>query len=130
MEILEQRYPLLVEKYALREGSSGEGHFRGGMGVDYRMRLLRGEGTASFLMEHGRFGPPGILGGGDGAPNRIRVNIGGSETEPEHISKGENFHMQPGDYIDVGTPGGGGYGKPEERLQESRDHDQKMGYNG
>ncbi|GHF65068.1 hydantoinase B/oxoprolinase family protein [Seohaeicola zhoushanensis] len=130
VEILEQRYPLLVERYALREGSSGKGRFRGGMGVDYRMRLLRGEGTASFLMEHGRFGPPGILGGGDGAPNRIRVNIDGREFEPEHISKGENFHLRTGDYIDVGTPGGGGYGVPDERSPESRDHDLKMGYDG
>lgn len=130
VEILEQRYPLLIEKYALREGSAGDGKFRGGMGVDYRMRLLRGEGTASFLMEHGRFGPPGVLGGADGAPNRIRVNLGGQEFEPEHISKGENFRLKTGDYIDVGTPGGGGYGAPEDRDAAARLQDQAMGYHG
>ena len=130
VEILEQRYPLLIERYALREGSSGDGKFRGGMGVDYRMRLLRGEGTASFLMEHGRFGPPGVLGGSDGQPNRIRVNIGGAEFEPEHISKGENFRLASGDYIDVGTPGGGGYGKPEDRDPAAREYDLNMSYGG
>lgn len=130
VEILEQRYPLLIEKYALREGSSGDGKFRGGMGVDYRMRLLRGEGTASFLMEHGRFGPPGVLGGADGQPNRIRVNIAGDEFEPEHISKGENFRLKTGDYIDVATPGGGGYGRPADRDSAAREYDLKMGYNG
>jgi N-methylhydantoinase B len=130
VEILEQRYPLLFEYYALREGSSGDGKFRGGMGVDYRMRLLRGEGTASFLMEHGRFGPPGVLGGADGAPNRIRVNIDGNEFEPEHISKGENFQLHQGDYIDVATPGGGGYGNPAERGAAERERDERLGYHG
>lgn len=130
VEILEQRYPLLVEKYALREGSSGAGRYRGGMGVDYRMKLLRGEGRASFLMEHGRFGPPGVLGGEDGAPNRIRVNVGGVESEPEHLSKGENFLLQAGDYIDVGTPGGGGYGPARERDPEAHEADVRLGYLG
>jgi N-methylhydantoinase B len=130
VEILEQRYPLLFERYALREGSSGDGKFRGGMGVDYRMRLLRGEGTASFLMEHGRFGPPGVLGGADGAPNRIRVNIDGNEFEPEHISKGENFRLHQGDYIDVATPGGGGYGDPSARSAAERERDERYEYLG
>ncbi|MBI1622765.1 hydantoinase B/oxoprolinase family protein [Aquamicrobium zhengzhouense] len=130
VEILEQRYPLLFERYALREGSAGAGQFRGGMGVDYRMRLLRGEGTASFLMEHGRFGPPGVLGGEDGQPNRIRLNIQGREFEPEHLSKGENFRLQEGDYIEVGTPGGGGYGAPENRDAQARVADERLGYNG
>lgn len=130
VEILEQRYPLLFERYALREGSAGAGQFRGGMGVDYRMRLLRGEGTASFLMEHGRFGPPGVLGGEDGQPNRIRLNIQGREFEPEHLSKGENFRLLEGDYIDVGTPGGGGYGAAEDRDPQARTADERLGYHG
>lgn len=130
VEILEQRYPLLFERYALREGSAGAGQFRGGMGVDYRMRLLRGEGTASFLMEHGRFGPPGVLGGEDGQPNRILLNIQGREFEPEHLSKGENFRLLEGDYIDVGTPGGGGYGAAEDRDPQARTADERLGYHG
>ena len=55
----EQHYPLLFEEYALREGSSGAGRHRGGYGVNYRVRLLRGSAKASFLMDHGREGPPG-----------------------------------------------------------------------
>lgn len=130
IEILEQRYPLLVEKYALREGSSGRGRYRGGMGVDYRMTLLRGEGRASFLMEHGRFGPPGVLGGEDGAPNRIRISLDGVEVEPEHLSKGENFLLRAGDYIDVSTPGGGGYGPAVDREEAARQADIRLGYLG
>ena len=63
VEILEQHYPLMFDEYALRETSGGAGRHRGGFGVSYRVRLLRGEGKASFLMDHGRTGPPGLIGG-------------------------------------------------------------------
>ena len=62
VEILEQRYPILVEEYALRDESAGDGRYRGGFGVNYRIRLRRGEAVASFLMDHGREGPPGNFG--------------------------------------------------------------------
>ncbi|MBO9356732.1 methylhydantoinase [Bordetella petrii] len=118
VEVLEQRYPLIFDHYALREDSGGAGRFRGGFGVNYKVRLLRGSGKASFLMEHGRTGPPGILGGAAGAPNTIQVSQGGTLTTPEHLSKGEGFELQAGDWIEIGTPGGGGYGPPAERSAE------------
>lgn len=130
VEILEQRYPLLFDHYALREGSGGAGRHRGGFGVDYRIRLLRGEGRASFLMEHGRFGPPGVLGGDPGAPNRILLSQAGRECEPEHLSKGEDFVLTTGDWIDVRTPGGGGYGPASERAQGAIEADRREGYFG
>ena len=43
VEVLEQHYPILFERYALREGSSGDGESRGGLGLDYAIRLLAGE---------------------------------------------------------------------------------------
>ncbi|MEW5422839.1 hydantoinase B/oxoprolinase family protein [Amorphus sp. 3PC139-8] len=128
VEILEQRYPILFERYALREGSGGAGRFRGGFGVDYRLRLLRGQGKASFLMEHGRFGPPGILGGEAGAPNEISVGHDGKITTPEHFSKGEGFVLKAGDWIEVETPGGGGYGPSSERSAEAIERDRVRGY--
>ncbi|MGM0584032.1 MAG: hydantoinase B/oxoprolinase family protein [Pseudomonadota bacterium] len=130
VEILEQRYPLLFDRYALREGSGGDGRYRGGFGVSYRVRLLRGEGKASFLMEHGRTGPPGILGGKAGAPNRIHISRAGGIDTPEHISKGEGYALSAGDWIDVETPGGGGYGDPAERSAEARAADRAQGYYG
>lgn len=128
VEILEQRYPILFDHYRLREESGGAGKFRGGFGVDYRVRLRRGSGKASFLMEHGRFGPPGILGGREGAPNVIRICQNGRITTPEHLSKGEGFVLQPGDWVEVETPGGGGYGNPEERDPELIERDRRRGY--
>ena len=47
--------------YALREGSGGAGKHRGGMGLAYEIELLRGEARASFVMDHGRFGPQGAV---------------------------------------------------------------------
>ena len=67
VEIMEQAYPVLYRRYALREGSGGAGKHRGGFGLAYEVELLRGEARASFVMDHGRFGPQGVLGGSDGA---------------------------------------------------------------
>ena len=47
---------------------------------------------------------------------------------PEHLSKGEGFDLQPGDWIEVGTPGGGGYGDPAERPREAVEADREKGY--
>jgi N-methylhydantoinase B len=128
IEVLEQHYPILFEEYALREGSGGAGRHRGGFGVNYRVRLLRGQATASFLMDHGTSGPPGLLGGGDGAPNVIELTIGGKTIWPEHISKGEGYELSPGDKVQVRTPGGGGYGRPEERAHDLLARDLRRGY--
>lgn len=128
VEIMEQRYPLLFETFALHEGSGGAGRYRGGFGINYKIRLLRGQGKASFLMEHGRFGPPGILGGEAGAPNRIAIMQKGRTTVPEHISKGEDFVLGPGDWIEVHTPGGGGYGPAAERSADARENDRLQDY--
>jgi hypothetical protein len=63
VEIMEQAFPVLYRHYALREGSGGAGKHRGGFGLSYEVELLRGEARASFVMDHGRFGPQGALGG-------------------------------------------------------------------
>ncbi len=130
IEILEQHYPLLFERYALREGSGGLGKHRGGFGVDYKIRLLRGEGKASFLMDHGRFGPPGLIGGEPGAVNEIEVSQAGERSVPEHLSKGEGYVLSEGDWVHVKTPGGGGYGPVEDREEAMRERDRRRGYDG
>lgn len=110
VEVLEQYYPILFTRFALREGSGGAGAQRGGFGVHYEVELLRGEARASFVMDHGRFGPPGVLGGSDGAPNVVRVHRGGETLIPEHLSKDQDIALSVGDRVEVMTPGGGGYG--------------------
>lgn len=128
VEIMEQRYPVHFENFSLREDSAGAGKYRGGFGVSYRVRLTRGEGVASFLMEHGRFGPMGLLGGGEGATNKITVSQGGRSFEPPHLSKGDGYHLAPGDAVEVHSPGGGGYGDPKERDPALIARDARRGY--
>jgi N-methylhydantoinase B len=128
VEVCEQRYPVLFEEYALREGSAGAGRHRGGFGVSYRTRLIRGDGVASFMMDHGRFGPPGVLGGQTGAPNEIVVGRDGQEFRPVHWSKDEDIALRPGDWVQVRTPGGGGYGNPLERDPMLVLRDVRRGY--
>lgn len=115
VEIMEQAFPVLYHRYALREGSGGAGQMRGGFGLDYELELRRGHAKASFVMDHGRYGPQGVLGGKDGAPNEVTVWRNGTPYVPEHLSKEQDIPLAPGDRVRVKTPGGGGYGDPMTR---------------
>ncbi|MDB5526079.1 MAG: N-methylhydantoinase (ATP-hydrolyzing)/5-oxoprolinase protein [Rhizobium sp.] len=126
VEIMEQQFPVLYHRYALREGSGGAGRHRGGFGLDYEIELRRGEATASFVMDHGRFGPPGALGGKDGRPNSVTVWQSGKAFIPPHLSKAQDIPMKPGDRVRVGTPGGGGYGDPMTRDPQAVAEDVRL----
>ena len=128
VEVMEQAYPVLYREYALREGSGGAGEFRGGFGLAYEIELLRGEARASFVMDHGRFGPQGALGGSDGAVNTVTVFRGGEAHVPLHLSKEQDIPLKAGDRVRVGTPGGGGYGDPKRRAPDAVRRDVELGY--
>ncbi|WP_112320363.1 hydantoinase B/oxoprolinase family protein [Oceanibium sediminis] len=115
VEIMEQAFPVLYRRYALREGSGGAGRHRGGFGLEYELELRRGAARASFVMDHGRTGPLGAMGGADGAVNEVTVWQGGTPYVPEHLSKEQDIPLAPGDRVHVRTPGGGGYGDPMTR---------------
>ena len=127
VEIMEQQYPVLYRHYALHEGSGGAGLHRGGFGLDYEVELLRGTARASFVMDHGRFGPQGALGGGDGGVNRVEVIRDGETLVPEHLSKAQDIPLAPGDRVRVRTPGGGGYGDPRARDRAAVAEDVRLG---
>ncbi len=128
IEIMEQQFPVLYRQYALHEGSGGAGRNRGGFGVDYEIELLRGEARASFVMDHGRVGPPGAVGGQDGGVNRVTVWRSGEPYVPEHLSKEQDIPLTAGDRVHVRTPGGGGYGDPFQRAPERVAEDVRLGY--
>lgn len=128
VEVMEQVYPVLFRRFALREGSGGAGQQRGGFGVHYEVELLRGTARASFVMDHGRFGPPGVAGGAAGAPNIVRIHKGGDVIVPEHLSKDQDIPLSAGDRVEVLTPGGGGYGDPLRRDLASIGRDLDRGY--
>jgi N-methylhydantoinase B len=128
LEVIEQLYPVLFEEYALAEGSAGAGRQRGGFGVRYSVSLRRGEARASFVMDHGRSGPLGALGGTDGGLNSVNVRRDGKDYIPPHLSKDQDIAILPGDRITVSTPGGGGFGAPFERAAELVARDVRRGY--
>jgi N-methylhydantoinase B len=128
IEVLEQRYPVLFKEFALREGSGGAGRQRGGFGVNYAIELRQGWGRASFVMDHGRYGPQGVLGGADGAVNVVRIERNGEIYVPPHFSKAQDIEVAEGDIIRVSTPGGGGYGEARLRDPELVERDIARGY--
>lgn len=128
VEVMEQYFPVLYREYALREGSGGAGQQRGGFGIQYTIELRRGEATASFVMDHGRYGPQGALGGRDGMPNSVTVWRNGEPYTPPHLSKDQGIRISAGDSVQVGTPGGGGYGDPGKRSRRAIEQDLDNGY--
>jgi len=128
VEVMEQYYPVLFEEYSLHEGSGGAGKSRGGFGVNYKIKLRRGNAKVSMVMDHGRFGPQGVLGGKDGGVNKVQIEHNGQTYVPPHLSKDQNIHVQAGDTICVSTPGGGGYESALKRNPELVQKDVQRGY--
>ena len=128
IEVLEQRYPVLFKEFSLREGSGGAGRQRGGFGVNYTIELRQGWGRASFVMDHGRYGPQGVLGGADGSVNVVRIERKGEIYVPPHFSKAQDIEVAEGDIIRVSTPGGGGYGDAGLRDPDLVERDVARGY--
>ncbi len=128
IEVMEQYYPVLFEEYSLHEGSGGAGEYRGGFGVNYKIRLRRGHARASMVMDHGRYGPLGALGGLDGGTNKVAVYSNGQSYIPPHLSKDQDIQIEVGDSIAVSTPGGGGFGAAFDRNPETVARDVRRGY--
>jgi 5-oxoprolinase (ATP-hydrolysing) len=107
-EVLEFRFPVRLESYAIRQGSGGAGRWHGGDGGVRRVRFL--EPMTAGILSNGRVHPAfGMEGGHSGLPgiNRV-VRSDGSVQELAHIGQVE---MQAGDVFEIHTPGGGGFGK-------------------
>ncbi len=128
IEVMEQYYPVLFEEYSIHEGSGGAGAARGGFGVNYAIRLRRGAARASMVMDHGRSGPLGALGGADGGVNTVTIEKKDGSYRPPHLSKDQDIELEPGDVIRVSTPGGGGYGDPARRDAAKIARDVARGY--
>ena len=106
-EVLEFRYPVLLEDFAIRSGSGGEGQWQGGDGVVRRIRFEEAM-TAAILSNNRAHAPFGLKGGEDGKPGSNRVER--SDGSEEELGASAETDMQPGDTLIIETPGGGGYG--------------------
>jgi 5-oxoprolinase (ATP-hydrolysing) len=113
-EVLEWRFPVLVESFAIRRGSGGRGKYRGGDGVIRRIRF-REAMTSAILSGHRRVPPYGMEGGEPGAVGRNYVLRADGSTVP--LGGTGKIDMNPGDVFVIETPGGGGFGKAVEHKE-------------
>ena len=108
-EVLEWRYPVRVDEFAVRRGSGGSGAHRGGDGVVRRLRFLEAL-TAAIVSSSRRVAPYGLAGGLPGALGRNAIER--ADGTVEELPGVAQAAMRPGDVLIVETPGGGGYGAP------------------
>lgn len=108
-EVLEWRYPVRVDSFAVRTGSGGDGRHRGGCGVVRRIRFLEPM-TAALLTGHRRVPPYGMAGG---APGELGENhVERADGTVSRLGGVDAVDVGPGDVLVMSTPGGGGYGVP------------------
>ncbi|MBC7952871.1 MAG: hydantoinase B/oxoprolinase family protein [Rhodospirillaceae bacterium] len=107
-EVLEWRFPVLVDGFRIRRGSGGQGAHHGGNGVVRRLKFLEPM-AAGILSNRRRMAPFGLAGGGDGQPGHNYVER--ADGTVEELGGTARVDMQPGDVFVVETPGGGGYGR-------------------
>ncbi|MGB7441030.1 MAG: hydantoinase B/oxoprolinase family protein [Coleofasciculaceae cyanobacterium] len=106
-EVLEWRFPVLVEEFAIRPNSGGNGKHRGGNGVIRRIQFLRSM-SAAILSGHRVIPPFGLGGGESGVSGRNYVVRRDGAIEP--LESCAEVQMHPGDVFVIETPGGGGFG--------------------
>ncbi|NQU55935.1 MAG: hydantoinase B/oxoprolinase family protein, partial [Rhodospirillales bacterium] len=107
-EILEWRFPVLLEDFTIRRGSGGKGAHPGGAGTIRRLRFLEPM-TAAILSGHRRIPPYGMAGGEPGACGKNRLER--ADGNVISLKETGQVEAQVGDVFVIETPGGGGYGK-------------------
>lgn len=106
-EVIEHRYPVRVERFAIRRGSGGDGVHRGGDGAIREFTFLQPV-ELSVLSQHRSSGPYGLAGGGSGRAGRnLVIRADGEQVE---LAAVDGCDMRPGDRFLLETPGGGAYG--------------------
>ena len=118
VEALEVEYPLTILRYELVDGSGGRGRHRGGMGL---RRVYRAEAPCRLRVDNSRLQsrPWGIAGGGQGSSSAILFSEG---VAPFIHGNGA---LEPGQIVEIVTPGAGGYGPAEERSEADRARDER-----
>jgi 5-oxoprolinase (ATP-hydrolysing) len=108
-EVLEFRYPVVLECYRHRPGSGGEGQHQGGDGGERRIRFLQPM-TVSILSNNRKIAPFGMSGGSPGGLGRNWIRRASGAVQ--ELQGCESAEVASGDVIVIETPGGGGYGTP------------------
>jgi N-methylhydantoinase B/oxoprolinase/acetone carboxylase alpha subunit len=112
IEALERAFPLRVLRYRLRRGSGGAGSAHGGEGIERDLQVLE-DVTVSLITERRVSRPKGLAGGEDGAPGQNWLLPQGDEARSERLPDKCTIRLAAGDVLRMLTPGGGGWGTPQ-----------------
>ncbi|XP_047336343.1 5-oxoprolinase 1 [Impatiens glandulifera] len=112
-EIFEQRYPVILRRFGLRENSGGDGVFRGGDGIVREIEFKRGV-VVSVLSERRVHAPRGLNGGKDGARG-MNYLVRKGDNRKVYVGGKNTIEVRAGDVLQILTPGGGGWGAPPRR---------------
>ena len=126
-EQVEAKYPLLVERYALRPDSGGAGKFRGGLGTEQVVQM-RAQINFNAQMDRVRCRPWGLYGGLSGFGNAVAIHRFGEDEQGFANGKAFDQVLESGDAYIIRSGGGGGYGSPLDREVEKVERDVRQGY--
>lgn len=113
VEVIEQSFPLLVNKYGLVEGSGGPGKQRGGLGLERKITLLEDDLMITITSDRHKNSPWGLFGGGDGKTSNCTLQLPNGDLK--ELSSKSTFSAPKGSTITLSTAGGGGYSSPLSR---------------
>ncbi len=111
VESLERELPVMLNSYSIRKNSGGQGKFKGGDSIIREYKFLS-PATVSMITERRKFAPYGIEGG---KPGKRGKNILTRRNKVRPIEPKATFDARKGDSIRIETPGGGGWGKKEDK---------------
>ena len=122
VELIERNSPMIVHRKELREGSGGQGRFRGGLGQAIEFEILSDTPVGMiFMAERCRFPAPGMQGGSPGALGSVCI-------DGAPVDYRKNVVLRQGQRVLLETPGGGGLGPPSARDAAAAQHDRREGY--
>ena len=105
-EILEHRYPVVLDEFRIDRGSGGRGQWKAGDGITRRIRFLE-QMDCAILSDHRRVAPLGLKGG---EPGRVgRNSVLREDGSSEDLTGCGQAKVAPGDVVEIVTPTGGGY---------------------
>lgn len=125
IEDIESHYPLRIRRYELVSSGAGRGQWRGGLGSIREFEFLA-DGGFSLEGDGSSVPPPGLFGGGDGAPGSVVMNPG-TPDEQELPSKIPYRKVSAGELLRLVGPCGGGYGDPADRDPQASQRDAEDG---
>lgn len=126
IEVVERTYPLEVRSYAFRQGSAGDGKWRGGLGTEKRIRTTKPV-LFSCMFDRSKCPAWGLDGGGNGEPGGVLLQLPG-EAVASLVRKVTSVSLPANTDVTVLSAGGGGWGPPDERAEGLRARDRRLGW--